>query len=74
MRATVRGEADFRGLLGLDGAPPDLDGIALDIVVSSPQPEREVSGVMQAWLERCPVYLALIKPMKVTTAVATRRP
>jgi hypothetical protein len=28
--------------------------------------------VFQAWLERCPVYLALIGPAKVTTTIEVR--
>ncbi len=69
VRATARCRTDFRGLLGLDGALPDLEDIALDIQVSSPQDERDVLSVIQAWTERCPVYLALTKPMKVATTV-----
>jgi uncharacterized OsmC-like protein len=72
VRAKVTARADFRGLLGLDGALPDLADFALDIEVSSPQSERDVRGVIQAWTERCPVYLALLKPVKVATTVAMR--
>jgi uncharacterized OsmC-like protein len=73
VRATVRGRADFRGLLGLDGAAPDLTDLTLEIEVTSPREEREVRSLVQAWLERCPVYLALLKPMAVDTRVAIRQ-
>lgn len=67
-RATVRCRTDFRGLLGVDGAPPDLEDFELGIEIVSPD-ERGVQSVYQAWLERCPVYLALIKPTKVATTI-----
>ncbi len=73
VRATVRCRADFRGLLGLDSAPPDLQDIELDITISSPDGERDVRSVMQAWTERCPVYLALTKPMNVATTIKVER-
>lgn len=54
VRATARCRTDFRGLLGLDGAPPDLKDLELGIEVVSPD-EQGVRSVYQAWLERCPV-------------------
>ncbi len=68
VRATVRCRTDLRGLLGLDGAAPDLEDLELAIEVVSPD-ERGVNSVFQAWLERCPVYLTLTKPMKVATTI-----
>ncbi|MDR7452515.1 MAG: OsmC family peroxiredoxin, partial [Armatimonadota bacterium] len=59
--------------LGLDGAAPDLTDLTLTIEVTSPRDEREVRSLIQAWLERCPVYLALLKPMAVQTQVELRR-
>ncbi len=70
VRATARCRSD---LLGLDGAAPDLEDIELDIEISSPENERDVQGVVQAWTERCPVYLALTRPMKVATKVEIKR-
>lgn len=71
VRATARCRADFRGLLGLDGAPPDLEDIELAIEIVSPD-ERGAHSVLQAWLERCPVYLALTGPAKVATTIEIR--
>ncbi len=51
---------------------PDREDITLDIEASSPQSEREVGRGAQAWMERCPVYLALLGPMRVATTVAIR--
>lgn len=73
VRATARCRADFRGLLGLDGAAPDLADIALDVEIASPSPEREVRAVIQAWVERCPIYLAMVKPASVTTKFTVTR-
>lgn len=73
VRATARCRTDFRGLLGLDSAPPDLEDVELDIKISSPEGERDVRSVVQAWTERCPVYLALTKPMKVATNIEIDR-
>lgn len=63
--ATASCEADSRGLLGMEGAEPDLGGISIDIRVVSPDGEDGVNRVMAAWKERCPIYLALIKQMAV---------
>jgi len=72
VRATARCRTDFRGLLGLDGAAPDLENIELRIEVVSPD-DRGVDSVFQAWLERCPVYLALTKPTRVATTIEITR-
>lgn len=72
VRATVRCRTDFRGLLGVDGAVPDLEDFELGIEIVSPD-ERGVRSVFQAWLERCPVYLALAKPTKVATTIEIRQ-
>jgi len=68
VRATVRCRTDFRGLLGVDRAVPDLEDFELGIEIVSPD-ERGAQSVYQAWLERCPVYLALIKPTNVATTI-----
>ena len=70
--AVARASSDARGLLGLDGIAPDLADLALDIKVSSPSPEDRVQAMLAAWRERCPIYLALLKPnaIELTTSVA----
>jgi uncharacterized OsmC-like protein len=65
VEATASCEADSRGLLGMEGAEPDLGNIGIDIRVVSPVGEDGVNRVMAAWKERCPIYLSLIKPMAV---------
>lgn len=73
VRATARCRSDLRGLLGLDGAVPELTGLELEVEIRSPQDERAVRGVIQAWTERCPVYLALVKPLHVATRFEVKR-
>ncbi len=71
--AVARCTSDMRGLLGIDGAPAALSGIALEIEVSSPDPETKTGPMLDAWRERCPIYLALLQPnhVELTTRVAT---
>lgn len=73
VEATARCESDARGLLGMAGAAPDLKDIRLEIKIRSAEPEARVRQVYEAWLERCPVYLALSKPMRVETSLAVER-
>ena len=68
--AVARCATDQRGLLGIDGAPPDLADLALDIQISSASAEDRVEAMLSAWRERCPIYLALIKPQSVALTVA----
>ena len=56
---------DARGLLGIDGVAPDLADLALDIRVSSASPAAAVEAMLAAWRERCPIYLALLKPQGI---------
>jgi uncharacterized OsmC-like protein len=70
--AVARCASDARGLLGLDGVAPDLGDLSLEIRLTSSSPEAAVEGMLAAWRERCPIYLALQKPLavKLTTGVA----
>jgi OsmC-like protein len=71
VEATARCEADARGLLGMAGAEPDLKNICLDVRVQSPDGEGEVRKVYEAWRERCPIYLALMKGMNLSLNMET---
>jgi len=64
--AVARCSADARGLLGLDGVPADLADIELDIRVASPSGDDRVEAMLAAWRDRCPIYLALLKPRSIT--------
>lgn len=61
----VRCETDARGLLGVGGAEPDVRNISLAVTVRSPDGEAGVSQIAEAWQQRCPIYLALVKPTDV---------
>lgn len=65
VEASVRCAADARGLLGMDGATPDLQDIRVDVSVTSPDGAEAVAAIADLWEQRCPIYLALIKPMAV---------
>lgn len=71
VEATVKCDTDARGLLGLGGAEPDLRGMSLDVSVESPDGEAAVQRIADVWQERCPVYLALTKPMDVAVRFRT---
>ena len=66
VEATAQCEADARGLLGIDGAVPDLQNIQLDVQVHSPDAPADVQKLFPAWQERCPIHLALIKAAGVS--------
>jgi uncharacterized OsmC-like protein len=70
VQAEATCHADMRGLLGMQGAAPDLDGIELTIRIDSPDGDDKVQALYEAWQERCPVHLALTKPMTVRTFLA----
>ncbi len=66
VEATVRCETDARGLLGIGGAAPDLGNISLDVSIQSPDGDAGVQKIADVWQQRCPIYLALVKPTDVS--------
>lgn len=58
--------SDARGLLGMDDVSPALTDIAIDIEVTSPDPEDKTGPMLAAWRERCPIFLALARPNDVS--------
>ena len=73
VEATAQADADARGLLGMDGIAPDLRDVRLDIRLTSPDGEEAVRRLCAVWEERCPVYLALTKPMPVSVQLHVTR-
>lgn len=69
VQAEVRCQADLRGLLGMPGAAPDIQDVEISIQITSPDGEEQVQRLYRAWLDRCPVYLALTRPLSVKTTV-----
>ena len=63
--ATARCQTDARGLLGIGGAEPDLRGVSLEVSVDSPDGEDAVARIAGVWQQRCPIYLALVKPTDI---------
>lgn len=70
VQAKAKRKADFRGLLGMPGAVPDLDNLEMSIHIQSTDSDDKVQALYGTWLERCPVYLALTKPLSVKTTLA----
>ncbi|MFL5775558.1 MAG: OsmC family protein [Chloroflexota bacterium] len=68
--AAASAVSDLRGLIGVDGAAPDLTDLKLDISMTSSSPQDRVDAMLAAWRERCPIYLALLKPnaIELTTS------
>jgi uncharacterized OsmC-like protein len=73
VEATAQCEADSRGLLAMGGVAPDLQNIQLSIQIQSPETEDKLQRLYQAWQERCPIYLALIKSLPVRTTLEVKR-
>jgi uncharacterized OsmC-like protein len=73
IEAAAHCETDARGLLGMDGAAPDVANVGLTITIQSPESEDAVRKVYQVWRERCPVYLALTKALPVATTLEIKR-
>lgn len=68
VRVVASCRADAAGLLGIDGASPELQQIELDVTIHSTDSDQAVDRLSRAWLDRCPVYLALVNP----NAIAVR--
>lgn len=73
VEATARCETDARGLLGIPGAEPDLQSVSLEVSVDSPDGEDAVARIAHVWRERCPIYLALVKPTDVAVSFRAAR-
>ncbi len=68
--AVARASSDARGLLGMEGVTPDLGGLELEITIASPDSATHTEPMLQAWRERCPIFLALLKPNAIDLKVA----
>lgn len=67
--AEARCAADFRGLLGMDDALPQLQELQLTVTIHSSEPEDRVQELFRVWQQRCPVYLALIQGLPVNASL-----
>lgn len=71
--AIARCSSNAAGLLGLEGTTADLTDLELEVTITSPDPQDKVDQVVDAWRERCPIFLAITKANPVSTkfSVAT---
>ena len=67
--AAASSVSDLRGLIGVDGASPDLTELKLDVTISSRSPQDRIDAMFAAWRERCPIYLALLKPNAIALSM-----
>jgi uncharacterized OsmC-like protein len=65
LSATAGCTTNLGGLLDVEGTTPKLEQLRIEITVSSTSPAERVEAMQQAWLQRCPVYLALRDPNDV---------
>jgi uncharacterized OsmC-like protein len=72
VQAMAQCEADSRGLLGMAEIAPDLQNMQLTIEIQSPESKDKVQELYRVWLERCPIFLALVKPRPVKTTLQIR--
>jgi hypothetical protein len=49
----------------MDGADPRLTGLVIEIAVESSDSPDRVELLRRSWLQRCPIYLALLNPLPV---------
>ena len=66
LSVVARCRADARGLLGLDGATPDLEDIELEISIATSVSAERIVALEAIWRERCPIYLALVNACRVS--------
>jgi uncharacterized OsmC-like protein len=70
IKAVARCKADLAGLVGVDGAVPDLTDLEIEIRVDTPDPESKTGPMFDAWERRCPIYLVLRNPNLVALHTA----
>jgi uncharacterized OsmC-like protein len=63
--AVARCSTDLRGLIGMQDASPELMDLTIDIEVTTPDTGDRVEAMFAAWRERCPIFLALLRPRTV---------
>ena len=70
----ARCRADARGLLGLDGAIPDLEEIEIEISVATSASAERLAALEEVWRERCPIYLAIVKANHASVRLTQAEP
>jgi uncharacterized OsmC-like protein len=74
LTVVARCRADARGLLGMDGATPDLEGIEIEISVATSASAERLAALEEAWRDRCPIYLAVVKANRASVQLTQAEP
>lgn len=74
LTAVARCRADARGLLGMDGAIPDLQDIEIDISIATSASAEQLAALESIWRERCPIYLAVVKANQTSVRLSQAEP
>lgn len=69
VHAIAQCEYDARSLLGMEGARSEFQNLQLAIQIRSTDTPENVQKLYQTWRERCPIYLALVQPLAVSTSL-----
>ena len=74
LTVVARCRADARGLLGMDGAIPDLEVIEIEISVATSASAERLAALEEVWRARCPIYLAVIKANQASVRLTQLEP
>ncbi len=74
LTVVARCRADARGLLGMDGAIPDLEDIEIEISVDTSASAEQLAALEEVWRTRCPIYLAVVKANQVSLRLTQAEP
>jgi len=74
LTAVARCRADARGLLGMDGAMPDLQDIEIEISIATSASAERLAALEEVWRERCPIYLAVVKANQASVRLNQAEP
>jgi uncharacterized OsmC-like protein len=74
LSVVARCRADARGLLGMDGAIPDLQDIEIEISIATSASAERLAALEKVWRERCPIYLAVVKPNQASVRLTRAEP
>jgi uncharacterized OsmC-like protein len=74
LTAVARCRADARGLLGMGDAIPDLQDIEIEISIATSVSAERLAVLEKVWRERCPIYLAVVKPSQTAVRLTKSEP
>ncbi|HEU0237115.1 MAG TPA: OsmC family protein [Candidatus Limnocylindrales bacterium] len=74
LSVVARCRADARGLLGMDGAIPDLEAIEIEISVATSASAERLAALEDVWRTRCPIYLAVVNSNDASVMLTQAEP